>query len=112
MNLYNLVLFLHVSGDIGIFIGVGAQLLSLVALRRARDVEQARAIAGLIALTDPIAVSSALITIAAGLYMAVTVWGLRPGWIAVALASMIVFLAPLIVGVIEPRMRAVITMAR
>lgn len=112
MNLYNLVLFLHVSGDIGIFIGVGAQLLSLVALRRARDVEQARAIAGLITLTDPIAVSSALVMIATGLYMALTIWGLRTGWIAVALASMIVLLSPLIAGVIEPRMRAIVTMAR
>lgn len=112
MNLYSLVLFVHVSGDIGIFIGIGAQLLSLMALRRATRVEHARAIAGLITLSDPISVISALVTIAAGLYMALTVWGLQTGWIAVALASLVVLLPPCIVGVVEPRMRAIVTMAK
>lgn len=112
MNLYSLMLFLHVSADIGIFIGIGAQLLSLMALRRATRVEQVRAIAGLISLSDPISVVSALVTIAAGLYMALTVWGLQTGWIAVALVSLVVLLPPLIVGVIEPRMRALVTMAK
>lgn len=112
MNLYSLMLFLHVSGDIGIFIGIGVQLLSLAALRRAKSVEQVRALAGLISLSDPISVISALVTIAAGLYMALTVWGLQTGWIAVALASLIVLLPPLIAGVVEPRMRAIVTMAK
>jgi hypothetical protein len=40
MNLYSLVLFLHVSGDIGIFIGIGLQLFSLMTARRAKHVEQ------------------------------------------------------------------------
>jgi hypothetical protein len=112
MNLYSLMLFVHVSGDIGIFIGIGIQMLSLIALRRATRVEQVRAIAGLITLSDPISVISALVTIAAGLYMALTVWSLQTGWIAVALGSLVVFLPLLIAGVIEPRMRAIVTMAK
>ncbi len=112
MSLYTIVLFLHVSGDIGLFIGIGTQLFSLAALRRAKNVAQVRAIVGLITMSDSVSVVSALLTIAAGLYMALTVWGLQTGWIAVALASIIVLLPPLIRGVIEPRMRAIVAMAR
>jgi hypothetical protein len=112
MNLYSIALFLHVCGDVGIFIGLGTQILSLVALRRAQYVEQVRAIAWLIPLSDLIGMSSALLTIATGLYMALTVWGLKTGWVAVALASLIILLPPVIGGVIEPRTRAIVTMAR
>ena len=112
MNLYSIALFLHVCGDVGIFIGLGAQMLSLTALRRVQSVEQVRAIAWLIPVSDLIGVSSALLTIAAGLYMTLTVWGLQTGWITVALASLLLLLPPVIGGVIEPRTRAIVTMAR
>lgn len=112
MNLYSIVLFLHVCGDVGIFMGLGTQLLSLAALRRARSVEQVRAIVWLIPLSDLIGIISALLTIATGLYMAFTVWGWQTGWIAVALTSLILFLPFLIGGVIEPRTRAIVRMAR
>ena len=45
MNFYSIALFLHVCGDVGIFIGLGTQLLSLMALRRAQYVEMAIALA-------------------------------------------------------------------
>jgi hypothetical protein len=112
MNFYPITLFLHVCGDVGIFIGLGAQMLSLVALRRVQSVEQIRAIAWLIPLSDLIGIISALLTIVTGLYMALTVWGWQTGWIAVALASLILFLPLLIGGVIEPRTRAIVAMAR
>ncbi len=44
--------------------------------------------------------------------MALTVWSLQTGWIAVALASLVVFLAPLIGGIVEPRMRIIVTMSQ
>jgi hypothetical protein len=112
MNLYTIALFLHVCGDVGIFIGLGTQMLSLMALRRVQSVEQVRAIVWLIPLSDLIGVSSALLMIAAGLYMALTVWSLETGWIAVALASLILLLPLLIGGIIEPRTRAIVTMTR
>ena len=110
MSRYSIVLFLHVCGDVGIFVGLGAQLLSLMALRRAKAVEQVRTILKLIAMSDPIAVISALLTIIVGLYLALTVWGLLTGWIAVALGSLIVLLPPLLRIIIEPRMRHIVTM--
>jgi hypothetical protein len=109
MSFYTVLLFLHVTGDIGLFIGLGIQLLGLAALRRVKQVEQARVIAGLMAIVDPIGVVSALLTIATGLFMARTVWSLLTGWIAVALVSIVLFLPPMIGLVIEPRMRAIVS---
>ncbi|CAG0934674.1 hypothetical protein TFLX_03630 [Thermoflexales bacterium] len=109
MNAYNVILFLHVSGDIGIFIGIGLEWFGLMALRRAQYVEQTRTIAWLITIANRVSTGSAVLTIASGLYMALTVWGLQTGWIAVTLASLVVLLAPLLVGIIEPRMRVIVT---
>lgn len=107
MNIYHLVLFLHVTGDIGLFFGLGIQWLGLMALRRVKRIEQARGIAGLVAIANPIGTISALLTIASGFYMALTVWGLQTSWILVALASIVVFISPAIGLVIEPHTRAI-----
>lgn len=112
MNFYPIALFLHVCGEVGIFTGLGVQLVSLVALRRAQSVEQVRTIAWMIPTSDLIGVISALLTIATGLYMGLTVWGLQTGWIVVALASLILLLPPVIGGIIEPRTRAIVKIAR
>src|SRR5260221_743399 len=111
MNLYSLVLFLHVTADIGIFIGIGVQLLCMAALRRAQTVEQVRSFVQLIRMSDPLSIVSALGTIAAGLYLALTVWGWRTGWIEVALGSIIVLLGPLIAAAIEPRMKVIVALS-
>lgn len=108
MQLYPLVLFVHVTADIAIFIGLGVQLFCLAVLRRAQTVEQARALVQLIRLSDPLGIGGGLLVIASGLYMALTVWDLRQGWIATALGSLILLLPPLIGGVIEPRTRAIV----
>jgi hypothetical protein len=54
MNIYNLVLFLHVVGAIGYFLGIGTWLFVLVGLRRAQRVEQVRALVHLIGLSGPL----------------------------------------------------------
>lgn len=111
MNIYTLMLFVHVTSDIGIFIGIGAWLLGLAALRRAQDVGQVRALATLIHGTEPLSVVSALLTIASGLYMLLTVWGWQTAWALVALGSILVFLPPLLLTITEPRMRAIVRLA-
>jgi hypothetical protein len=110
MNSYTLALFLHVCGVIGFFLSLGTWIFGLVAIRRAQRVEQVRAIAALIALSDPLAVMSILLLIAAGLYMALTVWGLQTEWIDVALGSLIL-LAPVGPLFVEPRLHAIAKMA-
>jgi hypothetical protein len=107
MNLYPLVLFVHIASDITLFTAIGAQVLTLHLLRQANSVAQVRILLGMMPLTNRIGVGGALLTIGSGLYLAVSVWGL-PGWIQVTLASLILFLPPLVAGIIEPRLHALV----
>lgn len=111
MNVYNIVLFLHVSGAIGYFVAIGTWLFGLSALRRAQRVEQVRAIAHLIGLTGPLFGISVLLILAAGLYMALTAWSLQTGWITVALISL-VLMAPIGTALMELRRRTIDRLAR
>ncbi len=111
MSIYTIVLFLHVSGAIGYFAGMGTWLFGLAALRRAQRVEQVRALTNLAGRLGPLFGISVLLILATGLYMAITAWGLRTGWIAVALVSLIL-IAPLGTAFIEPRRRAIARLAR
>ena len=111
MPLYPLVLFVHVTADIAIFVGLGVQLFCLAALRRAQTVEQVRALVPLIHLSNPLGIGGGLLVILSGLYMALTVWDLRHGWIATALGSLLLLLPPLIGGIIEPRTRAIVKLS-
>jgi Predicted integral membrane protein (DUF2269) len=110
MSTYNIVLFLHVSGAIGYFIGIGTWLFILVGLRRAQRVEQVRALTNLTGWLGPFLGISVLLILATGLYMALTAWSLQTGWIGVALISLVV-IAPLSTALIEPRRRAIARLA-
>jgi hypothetical protein len=110
MNIYNIVLFFHVSGAIGYFIGIGTWLFILVGLRRAQRVEQVSALVNLIGLSGPFTGISVLLLLASGFYLALSAWSLQTGWILVALISLA--LMALSGGVlIEPRRRAIAWLA-
>ena len=111
MDIYNIVLFLHISGAIGYFVGIGTWLIGFAALRRARRVEQVRTLTNLTGRLGPLFVISVLLILASGLYMAITAWGLRTSWIAVGLISLIL-IAPLGLVLIEPRRRAIVRLAQ
>src|SRR5258708_16915450 len=106
MSIYTTVLLWHVSGAIGYFASIGFWLFGLVGLRRAQRVEQVRALTGLIGLTGPLFGISVLLILAAGLFMAITAWGLQTGWIALGLISP-VLMAPLCTALIQPRRRTI-----
>jgi uncharacterized membrane protein len=106
MSIYTIVLFLHVSGAIGYFLGIGTWLFILVGLRRAQRVEQVRALIQLTDLSGPFTGISVLLLLATGFYLALTAWSLLTGWILVALISL-VLMAPLGAALIEPRRRAI-----
>jgi hypothetical protein len=110
MSYYPLALFLHVSGAIGAFVSVGVWLVGLAALRRAQRVEQVRAIAWMIIIVSPIMVLSVLLIVGAGLVMALSVWGLRTSWIAVALGSL-ALVAPVGPLILDTRMRTILLQA-
>ena len=111
MNLYPLALFLHVSGAIGTFVCLGIWLFGLSALRRARHVEQVRALAWLIIVASPLMVLSVLLLGLAGFAMALSTWGLSTPWIAVSLVS-VVLVGPIGAFVLDLRMRTILTMTR
>lgn len=111
MNLYNIALFAHVSGAIGVFIGVGVWLFGALGWRQAQRVETARLIARLIAWAGNLVVGSLLVLIIAGLYMALTTWGFVVPWLDVATVSFLL-LAPFGVFLIDRRVKAITTQAR
>lgn len=112
MSIYSLALFIHIISDITLFIGIGAQLLVRMTLRRASDMSQLNAVIGLIPITDGMGVVGSLFTIISGFYMARVVWGLQTSWIMVALASIVLFIGPSVGAVVEPRNRALVKLAK
>lgn len=112
MSIYSLALFVHIISDITLFIGIGAQLLVLLTLRRARDMSQVNTVVGLIRITDGMGMLGALFTILSGFYMARTVWGVETGWVLVTLGSIFLIIGPLIGAIIEPRTRALLKIAK
>lgn len=111
MSLYPIALFVHVSGAIGAFISLGIWLFGLAALRRARSVEQVRALAWLIIMASPLMVVSVVLIGLAGFYMALSSWGLATPWIVVSLVS-VVFIGPIGAFVLDPHMRTILVMTR
>ena len=111
MSLYTLALFLHVSGAIGAFVSLGIWLFGLAALRRARRVEQVRALAWLIIVASPLMVLSVLLLGLAGFAMALTTWGISTPWIVVSLVS-VVLVGPIGAFVLDPRMRTILALAQ
>src|SRR5215467_5783560 len=88
--LYTIALFIHIVGVLGIFTCVALELAGLFGLRRARILEEVRAWASLhrvIAWAFPLA---ALLTLGAGLFLALDSWGWKVPWIDVAFFAFIV----------------------
>ncbi len=93
MNIYTIVLFLHIISAIGVCIGISVVLLGVALLRRAQRVEQVRTILAFATTAFPIAGVSMLLLLAAGFYLALSAWSLRTSWIAVTLVSLLLMIA-------------------
>jgi hypothetical protein len=111
MSIYNLALFVHVVGAIGIFAGMGAFVFGVAALRRAQRVEQVRLLTALILASSNLVVGSIVVLGIAGFYMAITVWGIQATWIVVATVSFLL-LIPLGLLIIGPRIQVIAKEAR
>jgi predicted integral membrane protein DUF2269 len=110
MSLYSSMLFVHVSGAVCLFIGMGIWFFGITASARASRVEQVRTLADLMLMVRIVVPGSALLVIAAGLTMTVTAWGFQTGWIAVALASLVI-IGPIGTWVIDPKVRRIAALA-
>ncbi len=117
VTLYTLVLFLRMTGAIAVFVGLGTLMFGLAALRRSTRTEDVRAIIrpivagrriGLewISVLDALVVLGMVLVIGTGLYMALTIWSLQVGWIAVAIASVLV-IGPIGPFLVNPRLHRI-----
>jgi len=87
MNLYDLFLFLHILGAMGLFSALGLEWMGLANLRRATTAEQAREWLKIFPWLRRIGPAALATLLVAGLYMTLTVWGWVP-WIVISFASM------------------------
>src|SRR5438034_8051122 len=101
MSIYNIVLFFHVIGAIGYFLGMGILLFILLGLRRSQRVEHVRALIHLNELSAPFSAASAVLLLVTGLYLALTAWSLLTSWILVALISLLL-MVPTSAALIAP----------
>src|SRR5882724_6989085 len=104
MGLYSIMLFLHVSSAICLFVGMGIWLFGITTIARATRVEHVRTIAELMLMARLVVPVSAFLVIVTGLTMALTVWGLQTSWIVVALGGLI-FIGPIGTWLIDPKVR-------
>lgn len=103
---YNIALFFHILGAVGI---VGGSTLGHVLharQMRARTNEQLGEVLGLSELLSKVMPISALLVLVAGLYMTITRWGFQYAWIDLSLLLLVGFgaSAPL---VFDPPIKAV-----
>lgn len=120
MNAYSIELFVHVAGVVIVFMGYGALLFATAALRRAKTIEEVRAIARIvggrkvafeyISMIDLVVIVGAVLLVASGVTMALSVWGFGRGWIAVSIVT-IVALGPLGAFVLSPRLHRIAVIA-
>jgi hypothetical protein len=107
MSIYTVVLFLHVIGAIGYFLGIGILLFILLGLRRAQRVEHVRPLIHLNDLSAPVSAASAVLLLVTGLYLALVAWSLLTSWILVALISLLL-MVPTSAVLIAPRRSAIV----
>jgi len=87
--LYHIALFVHISGAVLFFIGLGLEWLGLDRLRRAERVEQVREVSALLHVLERLFPLSMVLLLSAGLYMTITAWGFTLAWLDAALITVV-----------------------
>ncbi len=92
MNIYSIVLYLHIVGALLLFVAMGIEFVTVSRLRSAGTAEQVRdwlGVLGSLRVIGPVALVTILVP---GLYMVATSAGWQP-WNALALLAMVVLAA-------------------
>jgi hypothetical protein len=105
MNPYEIGLFVHFLGMVGLFVGYGLEWVASSLLRRATTTNQTRSWLGIYRLSLPISGPGLLLLILSGGYLASTTGGMKQGWISAALLG-IVFALGIGFVFILPKMKA------
>jgi hypothetical protein len=88
MNFYILVLFLHIIGAAGLFLGLGMEGITLKFLSRASSTEQVLSWGPSLKLIRISFSISAVLLLLSGIYMAERVWGWA-GWVIIGLIMLV-----------------------
>jgi hypothetical protein len=106
MTGYSIGLFFHFVGMVGVFVGYGLEWTGSSHLRRATNVDQARAALGLYKLSLPISGPALLLLILSGGYLASLAGGMGQAWILGAWVGIVV---ALLIGfvLVLPRMKKI-----
>jgi hypothetical protein len=92
MNIYPILVFIHVLGGVGIFAALGIEAVALARLRRADTPAEARAWMGLMAVPARLGPIAMLANLATGVWMMVQSWGPLP-WMQAAMVAVVVMAA-------------------
>jgi hypothetical protein len=84
-----LLVFLHISGAMGVVAGLAVELATLLQLRRTADPARAGATLAGFRITPRLGIPSLLLTIASGAWLAAAVWGWRAAWIQIGFSGLI-----------------------
>ena len=105
MNIYSIVLFLHIVGALGVFVALGLEWIGLRQLQSVNLPEQVRAWMGILRSTNKVGFPFMLTTVITGIYMVLKGWGWVP-WILVVLGALVLIIV-LSVTLTKPRMAAI-----
>ena len=106
MSAYTIVLFTHLLGLVGLFVGYGLEWAASSLLRRSSTSDQARAWLRVYKLSLPISGPGLLILIVSGGYLASVTGGMKLGWISASLLA-IVFALGIGFVFLLPRMKRI-----
>lgn len=106
MNLYTLLLFTHILGVLGLFIGMSLQWVSALQLRRARTLSQARERVALARGAGRFSPIAGVLVLGAGIAMMVMRWELTTPWIMVSLLAIVLMMVASM-GVAARRIKAI-----
>jgi hypothetical protein len=104
MMSYRIFVYLHVLGAFGLFVALGVETALLVALSRARAVEQLGQALTALRVNRLLGPMSALLLLVPGLYMARSVWSSNPPWLVLSFAT---FLGVMALGAVVTGRRVV-----
>jgi hypothetical protein len=90
MSFYNVALFAHILGVLGIFVGIAFDWATILRLRRAQAVALVREATSLVGFQTRLVQISALLLLVAGIYMTVAAWGWDLPWIRGSLLGLVV----------------------
>ncbi len=102
MNVYSFVLFVHITGALGIFAALGLEWTGLRQLRSSTVPEQVRAWMGIFKNTRQVGFAAMLATVLTGVYLMLKAWGGAP-WIIATIGALVLIIA-LSLALTGPRM--------